>query len=778
MSQALILLAAGLGFFSSSSVSFVERSDAIWTNPAGLELHSEGVELQSGFSLFVDNPNLRFGLSAGAGGFGYRRGDSTGMWSAGLALPLGKRFRLGGAYNWGEQKFWNFGVQANPLNWLALGGMLRTGDTLGTTIGLGVRPFTDRVTLFSDLSYRGGFDDLKVGLGVEPISGILLSGTVTQPLNGEEGLSWMAGAEFGLTYVKLGATYNSDGALGINLGFSFPRYPGIRLKKPGPKVVAWVPKGRPEGPEAKGFKFAFISFSMKKSRIFYDLLRELRALGERKDVKGVLLDFRGASFSLYQAEEIRAELAQLKEDGLKIVAFAEGYGIGSYYLASVADKIWMVPTGEVSFVGMYARTLHVKGTLDKLGIEPDFYRVGEYKSAYELFEFSQPSDEDKEQLEAYLASLYDEMLGAIERDRDISRVEFEKFMNERIMVSGDTAKMLGLVDDLGLALNLDSIIKEEFGEKAERIKLAKLNKKPNEVPRSWIGEEEQIDLLKRGKVAIVVAEGSIVTGKSSNNPLPIPLLGGKYMGSTTMSEVLEKVKDDKQIKAVVFRINSGGGSALASEIINRALADLAAEKPVIVSMAGVAGSGGYFIAAPADKIYADATTVTGSIGILGGKFVTKGLNEKLGINRETIKLYPHADIFSPDRPFDEEEAALMQRMMDEGYAEFVGRVAEGRDMTFDEVDSVARGRIWSGPDGVKVGLADEVGGLMDALEEARKMADLPEDVQVVIYPRPEPMIDIEEVLGETSILNLKMLPSWLSENLLYLMPYQIEVPIR
>ena len=780
MSQALILLAAGLGFFSSSSVSFVERSDAIWTNPAGLGLHSEGVELQ-GFSLFEDTPNLRFGLSAGAGGFGYRRGDSTGVtgvWSAGLALPLGKRFRLGGAYDWGEQKFWNFGVQANPLNWLALGGMLRTGDTLGTTIGLGVRPFTDRVTLFSDLSYQGGFDDLKVGLGIEPVSGILLSGTVTQPLNGEEGLSWMAGAEFGLTYVKLGATYNSDGALGINLGFSFPRYPGIRLKRPGPKVVAWVPKGRPEGPEAKGFKFAFISFSMKKSKTFYDLLRELRALGERKDLKGILLDFRGASYSLYQVEEIRAELAQLKEDGLKIVAFAEGYGIGSYYLASVADKIWMVPTGEVSFVGMYAQTLHIKGTLDKLGIEPDFYRVGEYKSAYELFEFSKPSDEDKEQLEAYLASLYDEMLGAIERDRDISRAEFEKFMNERIMVSGDTAKMLGLVDDLCLALDLDSIIKEEFGEKAERIKLADLKKKPKEIGRAWVESRKKSTLTKQDKIALVVAEGDIVTGESGSNPIPIPLIGGKYMGSTTVSELLNKVKDDKQIKAVVFRINSGGGSALASEIISRALTDLGAQKPVICSMAGVAGSGGYYIAAPADKIYADATTVTGSIGILGGKFVTKGLNEKLGINRETIKLYPHADIFSPDRPFDEAEARLMQRMMDEGYAEFVGRVAEGRDMTFDEVDSVARGRIWSGPDAVEAGLADEVGGIMDALEEARRMAGLPEDCKVVIYPEPEPMIDIEKVLDETSILNLKMLPSWLSENLLYLMPYQIEVPIR
>ena len=778
MSQALILLTAGLGFFSSSSVSFVERSDAIWTNPAGLGLHSEGVELQSGFSLFEDNPNLRFGLSAGAGGFGYRRGDSTGMWSAGLALPLGKRFRLGGAYNWGEQKFWNFGAQSNPLNWLALGAALQTGETPTIIGGLGVRPFTDRVTLFSDLSYQGGFDDLKVGLGVEPVSGILLSGTATQPLNGEEGLSWMAGAEFGLTYVKLGATYNSDGALGINLGFSFPRYPGIRLKRPGPKVVAWVPKGRPEGPAPPVFKFAFISFGPSKSKTFYDLLTEIRDLGEHKDVEGVLLDFRGASYSLYQAEEIRAELAQLKEGGLKIVTFAEGYGIGSYYLASVADKIWMVPTGEVSFVGMYARTLHVKGTLDKLGIEPDFYRVGEYKSAYELFEFSQSSDEDKEQLEAYLASLYDEMLGAIERDRDISRAEFEKFMNERIMVSGDTAKMLGLVDGLCLALELDSIIKEEFGEKAERIKLAELKKRPKEIGRAWVESRKKSTLTKQDKIALVVAEGDIVTGESGSNPIPIPLIGGKYMGSTTISEVIQKVKADKQIKAVVFRINSGGGSALASEIINRALADLAAEKPVIVSMAGVAGSGGYYIAAPADKIYADATTVTGSIGILGGKFITKGLNEKLGINRETVKLYPHADIFSPDRPFDEEEAALMQRMMDEGYAEFVGRVAEGRGMTFDEVDSVARGRIWSGPDGVEAGLVDEVGGLMDALEEARRMAGLPEDCKVVIYPKPEPMIDIEEVLDETSILNLKILPSWLSENLLYLMPYQIEVPIR
>jgi len=779
MSQVLILL-AGMGFFSSSSVSFVERADALWINPAGIALHGESVEFQSGFDMLDGTPVMRFGLAAGASGFGYRTGDSTGVtgvWSTGLALPLGKHFRAGGAYNWGERKFWRFGLQANPWNWLALGGMLETGDPFGATVGLGVRPFTDRVTVFSDISYSDGLEDLRVGLGVEPISGILLSGSVTQPLDGGGELAWTGGAEFAITNFKLGATYNSDDVLGINLGISFPRYPGIKFKKPGPKVVEWVPRGRSEEPAASGFKFGAISFGISKSKTFYDLLTELRDLGEHKDVKGILLDFRGAGFSWFQVEEIRAELAKLKEKGLKIVAFSEGYSMGSYYLASLADRIYMVPTGNISLATGYARTMHIKGTLDKLGIEPDFYRVGEYKSAYEMIEFAETSDEDKEQLQAYLSSLYGEALDAIERDRGISRAEFERIMNTYILFDGDTAVALGLVDSLCQALDLDSIVKLEFGEKADRIKLAKLNKKPNEVSRSWIGEEEQIDLLKRGKVAIVVAEGSIVTGKSSSNPLPIPLLGGKQMGSTTISEILNELADDKQVKAVVFRINSGGGSALASEIINRALIELAAEKPVIVSMAGVAASGGYFIAAPADKIYADATTLTGSIGILGGKFVTKGFNEKLGISRETVKLYPHADMFSPDRPFDEAEAKLMQRLMDEGYAEFVGRVAEGREMTFDEIDAVARGRIWSGPDGVRVGLVDEVGGIMDAVDEARKMAELDSDCAVVFYPKPKAAFDLKEGFGVTDILNLDMLPSWLSENMLYIVPYQIEVPI-
>lgn len=778
MSQVLVFIVAGLGFFNSSSVSFAERSDALWVNPAGLALHAESVELQSGLGLIDDNTDLRFGLAAGASGFGYRTGDSTGVWSAGLALPLGKRFRLGGAYNWGEQKFWNFGLQANPLNWMALGACIRTGQTPVITGGLGVRPFTDRITLFSDLTYRdGGVNLLSFGAGIEPISGVLLYGSTTlhPPSEFLLGPYWEAGAEFSFRYVKLGTSYNSDGNLGIGVGVSFPRYPGIRLKRPGPKVVAWVPKGRPEGPEARGFKFAFISFSMKKSKTFYDLLKELRSLGERKDVKGILLDFREAGISGYQMEEVRTELSKLKDKGIKIVAFSEGYSIGSYYLASLADRVWMVPTGEIILTGLFTRTLHIKGTLDKLGIEPDFYRVGEYKSAYEMVEFTEPSKEDREQLEAYLSSLYDEILGAIERDRGIRRSELESFINERIIVEGDTAKALGLVDDLCLALELDSLLEAEFGKGAERTKLAKLSQEPREVPRSWVDSEKGIPGLS--KVAIVVAEGSIVTGESSASPLPIPLLGGKYMGSTTISELLEEVAKDKQVKAVVFRINSGGGSALASEIINRALTELAAAKPVVVSMGDVAGSGGYYIAAPAEKIYADAFTVTGSIGILGGKFVTKGFNEKLGITRSTVKLYPHADMFSPDRPFDEAETRLMQRMMDQGYAEFVNRVAEGRGMTFDEVDSVARGRIWSGPGAVEAGLADEVGGLMDALDEARRMAGLPEDVQVVIYPKPEPMIDIEEVLDETSILNLKMLPSWLFENLLYIVPYKIEVPM-
>lgn len=774
----ILAIALNTGFFSSSSVSFAERVDAIWSNPAGRAMHLGGMEFQSGLGLLDSTPSYQFGLSLASWGLGYRSGDSTGTWTFGLGIPLGKRVRIGGAYYWGEGKHWRFGLQSNPLNWLALGGMIETGDStrpLGATVGVGVRPFTDRITLFSDLSYRGGLENLAAGLGVEVLPGLVLSGTATQPLDGNGAFSWSAGAEFALSYVKIGGTYNSDGSLGVNLGVSFPRYPSIRLAKPGPKLVAWEPKGRPEAQESRGFSIASFSLSAKKSKTFYDLLTELRALGERKDVKGILLDFRQASLSMYQTEEIRTELAKLKEKGLKIIAFAEGYSMGPYYLASVADKIWMVPTGEIFLMGGYARTMHIKGTLDKLGIEPEYYRVGEYKSAYELFEFSQASKEDKEQLAAYLSTFFDLMLGAISRDRGISRPEFEACMNERVMIPGDTALALGLVDGLCQAMELDSLIEQEFGEKLERTKFADLSKEPSEIPRAWVDEENQAGITRGGKVAIVVAEGSIVTGKSSNNPLPIPLLGGKQMGSTTISELLAKLKDDKHVKAVVFRICSGGGSALASEIINRALTDLASVKPVIVSMGDVAASGGYYIAAPAHKIYADATTVTGSIGILGGKFVTKGLDEKLGITRETVKLYPHSDFFSPDRPFDEKEAALMQDMLNQGYAEFVNRVAEGRDMNYAEVDSVARGRIWSGADGVRVGLVDQIGGIMAAVDEARKRAGLPEDCEVAVYPKPEPMLDIKKIMDEEALLNLKFLPSWLGENLLYLVPYQIEV---
>lgn len=778
MVQMLLLIVLSGGFFSSSSVSFAERADAIWSNPAGRAMHFEGVEFQSGLQLLDSTPSYRFGLALASWGVGYRSGDSSGTWTLGLGVPLGKRFRIGGAYYWGEGKRWSFGLQSNPLNWLAIGAMLQTGDTLGATVGLGVRPFTDRITIFSDVSYRDGFENLRAGIGVEPLPGLSVSGSAVQPLDGNGSFSWSAGAEFAFSYVKLGASYDSDGSVGINLGLSVPRYPSIRLSKPGPKVVVWEPKGRPEAPESRGFNFTAVSLSFKKSKTFYDLLTELRALGERKDVKGLLLDFRQAGLSGYQMEEVRSELTKLKEKGIKIVAFAEGYSLGSYWLACVADLVWMVPTGEISLIGGYARTLHLKGALDKLGIEPEFYRVGEYKSAYELFEFSETSKEDKEQLAAYLSTIYDLMLGAISRDRGISRSEFEGYMNERIMISGDTALSLGLVDRLCQALELDSLLKEEFGARLEQVKFADLSKEPSEIPRAWVTSENQDGANRKGKIAIVVAEGSIVTGKSSSNPMPIPLLGGKQMGSTTISELLARLKKDKQVKAVVFRICSGGGSALASEIINRALADLASVKPVIVSMGDLAGSGGYYIAAPAAKIYADASTVTGSIGILGGKFVTKGLNEKLGITRETIKLYPHCDIFSPDRPFDEKEAALMQRIMDQGYAEFVSRVAEGRNMSFDDVDSVARGRIWSGSDGVRVGLVDEIGGIMAAVDEARKQAGLPDDCGVSIYPKPEPVVDLKKILDEELSLNLKLLPSWLYENLLYLVPYEVEFSIE
>lgn len=783
MSQILGLVLVGMGFFTSSSVSFVERTDAMWTNPAGLALHGESVEVKSGFAIADGGWNI--GLGLGASGLGYRSGDSTGIWTTGLALPIGSKFRIGGAYSWGESKFWGFGIQANPWNFLAAGAAIQTGPSPLISGGLGFRPFTDRVTVYADLVYQEGIDHLRTGVGIEPLSGILLGGTYIQPFATEENPAFEGSAEISFNYIKIGAVYrhrapwsDPEQNLGINFGLSFPRYPGIKLKKPGPKVIEWVPKGRPEGPAPSGFKLGAISIGVSKSKTFYDLLTELRDLGERKDIEGLMLDFRGASYFQYQAEEIRAELEALKESGIKMIAFSEGYSMGSYYLASVADRIYMVPTGEIVLVSGYARTLHIKGTLDKLGIEPQFFRVGEYKAAYEMFEFSETSDEDKEQLTAVLESFYDEMFGAIERNRGISRAEFEKIMNERIFVTGDTAVALGLVDGLCQALELDSIIEEEFGKKVDRITLKKLNKEPDEIPRAWVDEEDNgMELPGLGKIAIVVAEGSIVTGESGSNPVPIPLIGGKYMGSTTISEILNEVKDNKQIKAVVFRINSGGGSALASEIMNRALTELAAEKPVIVSMAGAAASGGYYIAAPGDKIYADATTVTGSIGILGGKFVTKGFYDKLGINRETVKLYPHSDIFSPDRPFDDEEANLMQQMMDQGYAEFVNRVAEGRDMTYGEVDGVARGRIWSGVDGVRTGLVDNIGGIMDAVEEARKMADLGPECGVLIYPKPKAAFDLDEDLEITEVISLDMLPSWIEENFLFMVPFQIEMKL-
>ncbi|MBD3286507.1 signal peptide peptidase SppA [candidate division WOR-3 bacterium] len=779
--QYLLFIMAGMGFFSSSSVSFSERSDALWTNPAGLGLHGDGIELQSGFSVIEGDVGFNLGFASGFTGLGYRTGseDSSGnignIWTSGIGIPIGKHFRIGTSYFWGESKYWNFGLQANPWNWLALGAQLETGDPFGVRAGIGLRPFTDRVTLFGDVSYCDGLENVYAGMSIEPLSGVILSGSVIQPLTDGD-LAWQGGLELAFEAFKLGAGYSSEGEVGISLGVSFPRYPGITFKKPGPKVVEWVPRGRSEEPAPSGFKIGAISFGSTKSKTFYDLLTEIRDMGDRKDIKGVLLDFRGAGYSWYQVEEIRKELVELKEKGKKIVAFSEGFAIGSYYLASVADRIYMVPTGNLSLHGGYARTLHIKGALDKLGIESDYYRVGEYKSAYELVNLAEPSEEDIQQLEAYLNSLYSHILTAIERDRGIPRAEFEKIMNERILFNGDTALALGLVDSLCLALDLDSIVDIEFSQKVERAEFAKIHADEPEVPRSWLEDEEMKGLLDRGKIAIVVAEGSIVTGESGSNPLPIPLIGGKYMGSTTVSELLDEIREDKQIKAVVFRINSGGGSALASEIINRALTDLAAEKPLVVSMAGVAGSGGYYIAAPGDKIFADATTITGSIGILGGKFVTKGLNDKLGITHGTIKIYPHADMFSPDRPFDETESELMQRFIDQGYAEFVTRVAEGRDMTFDEVDEVARGRIWTGTDAVQAGLVDEVGGLMEAVGEARRLAELDEDCKVVIYPKARAAYELDDGIG-VNLLSLDQLPSWINENTLYIIPYEIELPM-
>jgi protease-4 len=447
-------------------------------------------------------------------------------------------------------------------------------------------------------------------------------------------------------------------------------------------------------------------------------------------VRGLAVYIQRAELGLAKAQELRRQMMALRRAGKFVECYMETAGEGSngtlaYYLATACERIHLSPAGDVNLLGLSWETRLLRGTLDKLKIDPQFNRVGRYKSAVETYTQTRLSPEAQEAIAALLDGYFSQIVSAVAEARRKSEAEVRALV-DAAPYAAETARARGLVDDLLYPDQFLDLLRKRLGRKPVLLPIEEYRPEPAFAAR---------------QVAIVFALGTIVRGGGGT----APWTEESYLGSDKMAEVLHDLREDDSVAAVVLRIDSPGGSALASDLILRQVEKLKQKKPVVVSMSDAAASGGYYIAAKATRIVAEPATLTGSIGVFGGKLVTRRLEEEiLGIGHDSQKRGANADIYSELQPYSPQQEALVQQLLDRTYAAFVGHVAAGRKMKRQDVEEVASGRVWTGAAAQKIGLVDELGGLDRAVELARAAAGIGprETVAVDFYPAPPTWLDI------------------------------------
>lgn len=457
--------------------------------------------------------------------------------------------------------------------------------------------------------------------------------------------------------------------------------------------------------------------SKEKTIGLNDVLANIKKAANDDNISGIQLEAGMVSAGYGTIEEIRNALIEFKKSGKFIYSFAPVYTQKAYYLASVADRIYMPPIGMLEFNGMSAETVYLKGALDKLGVEMQVVRHGKFKSAVEPYMLDKMSEASRLQTQTYVGAIWNNTLQKVADARNLTPDRLNAiadgapiFSNPQLLVDN------GLIDGLRYKDEVIAELKDKLGvEDKDDIKAVKISKYTKVyVPAKTKG-------IAKDKIAVIYAEGEI-DGSSS---------GG--INSEKLSKTIRQARRDSSIKAIVLRINSPGGSALGSDLIWREVKLAQETKPFVVSMGDVAASGGYYIACAADTIIAQPNTITGSIGIFGVIPNGKVLLNKIGITFDGVKTNKFADIPSTTRPFNAEERELLQAYIEQGYEVFIGRCAEGRHTTTQYIDSIGQGRVWAGINALEIGLVDKLGGIVEAIETAKGMAGL-EKYRVVELP--------------------------------------------
>lgn len=478
-----------------------------------------------------------------------------------------------------------------------------------------------------------------------------------------------------------------------------------------------------------------------------EVLTSIKKAKEEANITGIYLEASGYSdASPAEWEEIRRALMNFKESGKFIVAYGDNYSQGEYYLCSVADKVILNPQGSIEWTGISSQPIFYKRLLEKIGVTMNIFKVGTYKSAIEPFIATEMSEANREQTHAYLNSIWTRITEDIATSRSIGTKDLNKYADEMIALS-PTERFI----EAGMADTL--LYKDEVKEYLKKLTHTNSHQSLNTLSLKEMKAIEEVAIFPKneGRIAVYYAVGEIMDD--------IP--GGTFsteeciVGSQTIKE-LSQLREDDQVKAVVLRVNSPGGSAFASEQIWNEVVKLKAKKPVIVSMGGMAASGGYYISCAADSIFAEATTLTGSIGIFGMMPNMEGLlSDKLGLDFDIVKTNRYADFASPTRPMTEGEKALLQKTIERGYDLFVTRCAEGREMSKEALCRVAEGRVWTGEMAKELGLVDQIGGIDEAVKAAAEKAGLKEYTQAT-YPKQADLFNSLMQSGKERYIQAKL----------------------
>jgi len=488
-------------------------------------------------------------------------------------------------------------------------------------------------------------------------------------------------------------------------------------------------------------EFSKTSFEFNSSVGLSELLYGFKVASSDDKIAGIFVDLKGAKFGYTTAKEIRDAINEFEKSGKFVIAYNSGEVISqkSYYVASAANTNYAFPTSSFEMIGLGVELMYFKNTLDKLGVEMQVIRGknNDFKSAVEPFFRSNMSDSSRLQIERYLTSMWNDIKSAISKDRKIEKELIETLANTASIRRAEEAKQYKLIDD---ALYRDQVI-DQIKKKLNVSKDDPINFYAFEkYAKKKFRKDQFIQEVDSPEIAVILAEGEI-----SKN--------GEGLTSKDICKLFQDVRKNKSVKAVVFRINSPGGSALASDEIWREVVLTQKEKKVIVSMGDVAASGGYYIAAPADRIFAESTTITGSIGVFGViPFTGKMLNDKLGLTFDRATTNNHS-VLSLNKKLTTEEMSIIQEEVDKIYDDFLSRVASGRKMSKEQVNRLARGRVWTGQDALKNGLVDEIGGIKSAIKYAQEITKSDAD-KILYYPtyEEEPFEMILEKLKEDDMI--------------------------